>query len=399
MRYACPYRQNSIRPGIAILAAAGLALLLAACGGDSNPSASSGFNPPKDSTIPGYDLTLGVPSTESSARAALFGGVFARLPYYAPNGEAYSSVFEANRILNEGKDFLPIAAYDTRADRAWKLGWTGKGVRVGVLDYFNSNNTIDSHGDWVAVVVHSVAPEAVLSTERLDEYPNRDPISNQIAAGNKFAEKGFDIINNSWGLERNIRRPDGSYTYRYHPDFDFNASFIAESLIRNASRSDYARNDSANVLWIYAAGNSGKHCFPRTLENCNLYGAIERQLNVRNYSGTSQILWVGSLDDDDNGRLADYSLEAGSLMNSFIVEHDDVLAYNDAVGTSFAAPRVSGAAAILRQKFPNLGGADLKQVLLQTAEDIGSPGVDRIFGHGRLDLLNALSPQGKLRPK
>ena len=271
-------------------------------------------------------------------------------------------------------------------------------MKVGILDYFNSNGTVDFHGDWVSVVVHSVAPEAELEFERLDEYPHRDPIGNQVAAGNKFAESGFDIINNSWGIERNIRRSDGSYTDRYDPDFDFNAAFIAEALIDDSANSDYARDDTENVLWVYAAGNSGNHCFPRTLDHCNLYGAIERQLNIRNYTGASQIIWVGALDDDGE-RLAEYSLEAGNLEDSFIVEHDDVLTYGDAAGTSFAAPRVSGAAAVLRQKFPNLDGADLKQVLLQTAEDIGPKGVDRVFGHGRLDLLNALSPQGTLRPK
>ncbi|MDE0306854.1 MAG: S8 family serine peptidase [Albidovulum sp.] len=372
------------------------AALVAACGGGSGSSPS--FNPPENPTVPGYDLTLGVPSSESSARAALFGGRFDGLPYFAPNGEEYSSVLAANRILNEDIDFLPIAAYDTKADRAWELGWTGKGVKVGVLDYFNTNGIVDFHGDYVAVVIHSVAPEAELGLESLEEYPDQNPIFNQVAAGNKFAESGFDIINNSWGIERNIRNPDGSYSGRYDPDFDFNAVIVAESLIEDAANSDYARDDTDNVLWIYAAGNSGEHCFPRTLDNCNFYGAIERQLNIRNYTGASQIIWVGALDDDGE-RLADYSLEAGNLEDSFIVEHDDVLTYNDAAGTSFAAPRVTGAAAVLRQKFPNLGGADLKQILLQTAEDIGPLGVDRIFGHGRLDLLNALSPQGTLRPK
>jgi hypothetical protein len=35
-------------------------------------------------------------------------------------------------------------------------------------------------------------------------------------------------------------------------------------------------------------------------------------------------------------------------------------------------------------------------LLLSTAEDMGEPGVDTIFGHGKLDLNNALSPQGQL---
>ena len=34
------------------------------------------------------------------------------------------------------------------------------------------------------------------------------------------------------------------------------------------------------------------------------------------------------------------------------------------MGTSCAAPRVAGAAAILKSKFPNLSGADLTDILL-----------------------------------
>jgi subtilisin family serine protease len=82
--------------------------------------------------------------------------------------------------------------------------------------------------------------------------------------------------------------------------------------------------------------------------------------------------------------------------NDFIVAHDDVLAANDGAGTSHAAPRVTGAAALIRHKFPGLSGMQLKDLLLSTAEDIGEPGVDTIYGHGKLDLSNALSPQGRL---
>ena len=82
--------------------------------------------------------------------------------------------------------------------------------------------------------------------------------------------------------------------------------------------------------------------------------------------------------------------------NDFIVAHDDVLSAGDLAGTSFAAPRVSGAAALIRHKFPGINGAQLKDLLLTTAEDIGDAGVDVKYGHGKLDLSNALSPQGVL---
>jgi hypothetical protein len=57
---------------------------------------------------------------------------------------------------------------------------------------------------------------------------------------------------------------------------------------------------------------------------------------------------------------------------------------------------VTGAAALVRHKFPFLNGTQLKDLLLGTATDIGATGIDEVFGHGQLDLANALSPQGAL---
>ncbi len=59
---------------------------------------------------------------------------------------------------------------------------------------------------------------------------------------------------------------------------------------------------------------------------------------------------------------------------------------------------MAGAAALIKQKFPNVNGKELKAVLLHTATDMGDPGVDEIYGHGKLDLRNAMSPQGNLTP-
>ena len=65
----------------------------------------------------------------------------------------------------------------------------------------------------------------------------------------------------------------------------------------------------------------------------------------------------------------------------------------------FSTPRVAGAAALVKQKFPSLTSAQIKQVLLQTADDLGASGVDEIYGHGALNIMNALSPQGTVVPK
>ncbi|MBY0429026.1 MAG: S8 family serine peptidase, partial [Alphaproteobacteria bacterium] len=68
--------------------------------------------------------------------------------------------------------------------------------------------------------------------------------------------------------------------------------------------------------------------------------------------------------------------------------------YATVSGTSFAAPQVSGAIAILKQEFPNLTAAQIVSRLLTTATDLGAPGVDAIYGHGLLNLAAASNPVG-----
>ena len=62
-------------------------------------------------------------------------------------------------------------------------------------------------------------------------------------------------------------------------------------------------------------------------------------------------------------------------------------------GTSFAAPHVSGAAAVLKSAFPNLGAKQIVTLLLVTAQDLGDFGVDDVYGHGLVDLEKATRPQ------
>ncbi len=63
-------------------------------------------------------------------------------------------------------------------------------------------------------------------------------------------------------------------------------------------------------------------------------------------------------------------------------------------GTSFSAPQIAGAAALLAQAFPNLTGAQIVQLLLSTARDAGAAGTDAIYGRGVLDLTRAFQPVG-----
>ncbi|MDK2937729.1 MAG: thermitase [Eubacteriaceae bacterium] len=65
--------------------------------------------------------------------------------------------------------------------------------------------------------------------------------------------------------------------------------------------------------------------------------------------------------------------------------------YGTASGTSFAAPIVAGAAALLMSIDDSLTASDVEILLKDTALDLGSPGKDNYFGYGRIQLDQAVA--------
>jgi subtilase-type serine protease len=65
--------------------------------------------------------------------------------------------------------------------------------------------------------------------------------------------------------------------------------------------------------------------------------------------------------------------------------------YAPETGTSMATPHVAGVVAIARQMFPSATPAELASMVLQTAIDVGEPGIDYEFGWGFANLANIVA--------
>lgn len=64
--------------------------------------------------------------------------------------------------------------------------------------------------------------------------------------------------------------------------------------------------------------------------------------------------------------------------------------YAFTTGTSIAAAHVSGVAALIKQKYPNIPVAALKAILARSADDEGRTGKDQYYGHGFLNAAKAV---------
>jgi subtilisin family serine protease len=61
------------------------------------------------------------------------------------------------------------------------------------------------------------------------------------------------------------------------------------------------------------------------------------------------------------------------------------------IGTSQAAPHVAGLAALLVSLHGHGQPQQIKQLIESSADDLGQPGVDPYFGHGRINVANAIA--------
>lgn len=113
------------------------------------------------------------------------------------------------------------------------------------------------------------------------------------------------------------------------------------------------------------------------------------------------VVAVGST--KSSGALSSFSNKAGTAAAGYLAAPGENLISNCSAtsclvgsGTSFSAPVVAGALALLLQTFPNLTGRQALNILFTTATDAGAAGVDSVYGEGVLNLTQAFAPIGTL---
>lgn len=288
-------------------------------------------------------------------------------------------------------------------------GWTGQGVRVAVLDdgvkevselegkisdlsrdygtvtedgVTTRRNVIgddySDHGTMVAGVlaaanngtgVQGIAPGVEIVALRISEIDldTTDPEEQEtlgiglMQAMDYAGDQGIKVINASFAkLDPEVASPGW-------------ARAVA----------DY---QATGGLFVNAAGNE---------EAANAVGYLDL-----NSSNSQSWLFVVALEGTQTSyELADYSNQCGTTaMNNCVAAMGTNASQNvDGSlvwfsGTSSATPQVSGLAALILSKWPQLSGIQAGQVIVNTARDIGVPGVDPVFGHGLIDVQAALSP-------
>ena len=135
---------------------------------------------------------------------------------------------------------------------------------------------------------------------------------------------------------------------------------------------DYAHGQG--VVLVAAAGNDGDETtyYPANCENVIGAGATNNLDEKASFSNHN-----ASVDVTAPGWYVYSTTKSGG--------------YGYGSGTSAATPMVAGTAALIFSFDPSLTASQVEQVIEDNAEDLGDPGRDDYFGHGRVDACRALS--------
>ena len=215
------------------------------------------------------------------------------------------------------------------------------------------DETPEQHGTTVSRIIASVHGDNRILPIRVLNGAGLSSESIVIAGVNFATTSNARVVNLSLGSPTNVY------------------SQALTTSMQNSARS--------GKLLVVAAGNGGQPnpAFPASL--AALFGG--------------SAIAVGAL--DRNGSIASYSNRAGNSKDYYVVA-PGYSRFSSYIGTSFAAPYVSGTAAAILSQNPRLNAQQVSEIILNSADDLGAPGTDEVYGRGKLNTAAALAPQGDL---
>ena len=338
-------------------------------------------------------------------------------------------------------DFRNSEVGQIRAQYAYGRGFYGQGVTVAVADTGVDSNhpeflnrlapfgynavdngaypeDLDGHGTGVAGIIAAarnnddsmgVAFQSVILPVKVGvgETARTDLWGSAI---NRALQNAF-VVNNSWGSNMKITADIGGGTM-------VEGSVPAENAYDPHRVAAYRNADNHDSIVVFAAGNDGLNTetgrsMVTIVANPGPGQYVGQEIEVagaRNFSGYWPSLprhypelighWLNVVAVDGSNTIAEFSNGCGDTKTWCLAAPGvRIIAPNVGggrqigSGTSFAAPHVSGAAAVLKSAFPNLGAKQIVRLLLITARDLGDAGVDDVYGYGLVDLERATRPQ------
>lgn len=249
--------------------------------------------------------------------------------------------------------------FDPHGEHATPTDTNGHGTQVtGLLVGGDAGGThvgIAPDARWIAAKIFDDAGQTTESAIHRALQWALDP------DGNPATDDAPDVVNNSW----DISTEDGCNT---------------------VFQSDLDALRAADIAVVFSAGNYGPmsstSVSPANAGNVVSVGAIDDQRQVALFSSRGPSACDGSLFP----RL----VAPGEGVLTTDLSFGGTPSYTLVAGTSFSAPHVAGAMALLRSAAPLVSVEQMEAALVATARDVGVAGPDNDSGHGLVSVLAAL---------
>jgi len=306
-----------------------------------------------------------------------------------------------------------VGAVSANALTAYENGGTGKGIKVGVVD-----SGLDTASDQFVGRVDPASANVAGGTTYNDEDGHGTAVAFTIAG----MRNGTGTQGIAFDATIIVARADTPGTCANTTGPDSGCSFDDTDIARGI---DLAANNGARVINLSLGGDAPSSALIAAIGRATAKGVIIVVAGGNDGKATPDPFGAGIV---NSGSARNLVIIAGSVgpNDSRTIGGDTISSFSDRAGTgpeaqfflaavgesvrapcdgtdvclwsgtSFSAPQIAGAAALLAQAFPNLTGAQIVQILLTSARDAGASGTDPIYGRGVLDLTRAFAPQGSL---
>lgn len=206
--------------------------------------------------------------------------------------------------------------------------------------------------------------------------------SEWATALNKLIDKKLFAINNSWNIDP--VSDDIKVIDKFYQSVKKSTDHPLIQALMNAKEKD--------ALLVFATGNEKK-------KQPGVMAMMPR------YFPELERIYLAVAAVDNKKKITEYSNHCGVSKNWCLTAPGDLHVLNATPdenkkpiysllasnGTSIAAPVVTGALAIVKERFDYLTPSQIRDTLLTTATDLGEKGVDSVYGWGLLNVEKALS--------